>query len=257
MHHPDLSILIPVLNETGTVQRAVMATHDSAPEGLKLEIIAIDGGSTDGSWDTMKRLKDAGFIHLLIRQKAWGKGGAVMEGAFAAKGKVVAIFDADLEYDALDVFAVAAPVLQGQADIGLGFRKRNALGLRRPLRWPQILEGLPLDLGTFGLECIIKLVSGIRHSDPFCMHRCWRANLTSFLPGGTPGFGWDLDMLLTAVARKWQIIETPVSYHPRSYSMGKKLRPWRDSMDNLRVLNKHRLLKGQPPAECSAPHDDR
>ncbi|MBN2056207.1 glycosyltransferase family 2 protein [bacterium] len=242
---PHISILIPVLNEIRTIREAVRQISAAASTGMVVEVLAIDGGSTDGSWECLEELAAHGMLHRLIRQSAWGKGGAVMEGAGQAAGAVVAVFDADLEYDAADVYRVAEPVFSRAADIGLGTRTRNRLGMRRPVRWPDVVEGLPLDIGTFALETIIKIRTRAPYKDPFCMHRCWRAELTPMLPWGTPGFGWDLDMLLSAQEQGWLVAQTPVRYHPRNFSSGKKLRPYRDSMDNLRVLAQHVAFRKQ------------
>jgi glycosyltransferase involved in cell wall biosynthesis len=251
-----LTVLIPVLDEAETIVQAIEAVRETSRGDGDLEIIAIDGGSTDGSWELMEECARDRRLDLLIRQSAWGKGGAVMEGAERARGEVVAIFDADLEYSARDLLRVAEPVLAGRCQIGLGYRRRNALGMRRRLRWPDLLAAVPLDLGTFFLERIIRLGTPARFRDPFCMHRCWVRKLTPELPTGTPGFGWDLDMLLTALRREWTIVETPVDYFPRSYGQGKKLRPVRDSLDNLRVVARHRKLwrsEGRRPSPARSP----
>ncbi len=236
----DITVIIPVLDEADTVEKSVLSVHRDKPSGLDVEIIAVDGGSTDGSRETLERMLQAGKIDKLIHQRSAGKGGAVMEGVVEASGKCMAVFDADLEYKAADIFRVARPVIRGKADIGLGFRRRKRFGMRRNPRLPEWPAAVFFDLGTFILERLIRMVSRTKFRDPFCMHRCWTKKILHELPTGTDGFGWDLDMLLTAYLNGRKIIETPVSYFSRTFHQGKKLRPVRDTRDNLRVLFYHR-----------------
>jgi glycosyltransferase involved in cell wall biosynthesis len=109
-----LSVVMPVYNERRTVETSIARLREL---GLDIELICVDDGSTDGTRDILRRLREEGAIDTLVLQPHnAGKGTAVRAGIQAATGDVLVIQDADLEYDPKDLPALMDPILDGRAD---------------------------------------------------------------------------------------------------------------------------------------------
>src|SRR5579864_5255982 len=92
---PYLSVLIPAYNEGGTLERVIDAVL-KVPEDL--EIVLIDDGSSDHTWKVMQSRVDGDRVRALRHEANAGKGAAVRTGLEHARGHIVLIQDADLEY---------------------------------------------------------------------------------------------------------------------------------------------------------------
>ena len=87
-----LSTIVPVFNEAESLEASIERLH-SVP--LRLEIVVVDDGSTDGSGEILDRLLGAGRVHKAIHQpRNLGKGAAVRAGIEAATGHVIVVQDA-------------------------------------------------------------------------------------------------------------------------------------------------------------------
>ena len=129
-----LSIIIPAYNEenlVGEILRKVVAL--SFGEGMEKEIIVVDDGSSDGTRAAIERVlgmhPEAG-IRLLAHGVNQGKGAAVRSGMDAARGDILIVQDADLEYDPEDINEVLRPIVAGEARVVYGSRilREKALG---------------------------------------------------------------------------------------------------------------------------------
>ena len=115
----NLSVVIPVYNEEHNIReilRRVQATK------LAKEIVVVDDGSQDGTREILKKMDGKGKIRVILHERNKGKGAAVVTGLNAAKGDVLLIQDADLEYDPRDYPALLQPIHEGVADVVYGSR---------------------------------------------------------------------------------------------------------------------------------------
>ena len=95
----DISVIVPLYNETESLpELAAWIRRVMEANGYTYEILMVDDGSTDGSWDTVLSLsKENPAIHGISFRRNYGKSAALYEGFAAAEGDVVITMDADLQ----------------------------------------------------------------------------------------------------------------------------------------------------------------
>ncbi|MEE8568452.1 MAG: glycosyltransferase family 2 protein [Anaerolineales bacterium] len=115
-----LSIVMPVYNEHATIEEILSRVE---AVGLADEIVIVDDGSTDGTRELLHELASKYPItNLIMHQHNQGKGAAVRTGIQAARGELILIQDADLEYDPRDYPTLLKPIEEGVADVVYGSR---------------------------------------------------------------------------------------------------------------------------------------
>lgn len=119
-----LSVLMPIFNERYTLRKIVRKVLDTRLE-LGLELICVDDGSTDGSWERLQELAEADpRISIYRHARNQGKGAAIRTAIEHMTGDVAVIQDADLEHNPADYHRPLAPILEGKADAELGHYRR-------------------------------------------------------------------------------------------------------------------------------------
>ena len=217
-----LSVVVPVYNEAATIEQ-VLRRLINFP--LPLEVIVVDDGSQDGSRKLLQQLIPAWSqdlpadksLQLLLHAGNQGKGAALKTGFAAVTGSIVAIQDADLEYDPLDFVWLLGPLLTDQADVVYGSRFARGSLADSPLwhRWGNQLITWASDLTT-----------GLSWSD---VETCYKLVRTPILREIGPtlqerGFGIELE--LTAKLARYpglRFFERPIRYQKRGYAEGKKI----------------------------------
>ena len=121
----QLSVIIPVYNERQTVGEIVERVLRL---DIDKELIVVDDGSTDGTKEILEELvngagpMESNALRVIFHEKNTGKGAAVRTGIAAAKGDVLVIQDADLEYCPEELPGLVKPILDGWADVVYGSR---------------------------------------------------------------------------------------------------------------------------------------
>jgi glycosyltransferase involved in cell wall biosynthesis len=115
-----LSVIVPVYNERNTVGEIIRRMR-LVDLPIDREIIVVDDGSSDGTDKILAALQDS-TIRVVSHETNRGKGAAVRTGISLARGDVVLIQDADLEYDPQQWPRLLAPLLEGRAKVVYGSR---------------------------------------------------------------------------------------------------------------------------------------
>ena len=204
------TIVIPVYNELATVARVVSRV---AALPLEKEILIVDDCSTDGTVEVLKKLEDIEGITLVLKSENEGKGAALRTGFDHAKGDIIVIQDADLEYDPLEIPRLLDPILQEQADVVYGSRFfENTQSTSRIHR-----------LGNGLLTKLSNLFSGLKLTDMETCYKAFRRDVLESVEINQNRFGVEPEITAKLARRGYRFVEVPITYQPRSYAEGKKI----------------------------------
>ena len=213
-----LSVLIPVYNEAKTI-RVIVEQVRAAP--VRTEIICVNDCSTDGSRETLDRMREAGLVDVLVhKERNEGKGAAIRTALERSRGNVVIVQDADLEYDPADWPTMLEPIVEGKADAVFGSRFLG--GSHRVLYfWHRV--------GNAILTTVSNMFTNLNLTDMETCYKAIRGDVARSLVLTADRFGFEPEItarLAQAGARIWEV---PVSYSGRTYAEGKKI-GWRDGI---------------------------
>ena len=233
-----LSIIIPVYNEEGTVEEIVRRVEAAPmPPNWEKEIIIADDASTDGTRDVVRRLESR--VRVLYCEQNGGKGTAVFEGLKAATGTHMITQDADLEYDPNEIQLLLEQISAGKADAVYGSRTLKHREYLDSLK-PEDRRGARVARrGVWVLTKLINMLWGLHLTDACAGYKLFPAAAAPLWRKG--GFESDIRLAGALARHGFTITEVPVSYHPRGFSEGKKIR-YKDGIIAIMVLLKDRIL---------------
>ena len=203
---PALSLVIPVFNEEQNLPLLAGEIRQALdPLGIEYEVIAVDDGSTDGSWPCLERLhvQDARWILVGLRRN-FGQTAAMSAGFDQARGEVIVTLDADLQNDPADIPRLLA--LAKDYDIVSGWRHHR--------QDPFLSRRLPSHLANW----VISRVTGIRLHDYGCTLKAYRREVVEYLH-----LYGEMHRFIPAIASWMGITLTEVETHhrPRRYGRSK------------------------------------
>lgn len=230
-----VTAVVPAYNEETTV-KAVIERLQEVP--LRIEIVAVNDGSSDGTGKVLDALREDGRIqHVIHQPKNRGKGAAVRAGIDVATGHVIVIQDADLEYDPSELPTLLDPIRMGKADAVYGTRFHG--GPRRVLYfWHSI--------GNQLLTFLSNMLTDLNLTDMETCYKLVRADLLKALPLVSNRFGIEVELTARLARANARIWELPISYAGRTYAEGKKI-DWRDGVAALwhlirfNILSRHKI----------------
>jgi glycosyltransferase involved in cell wall biosynthesis len=227
LEDPLLTVVMPVFNEKATVEEIVDRVL-AVP--LRIELIAVDDASTDGSVEILEKLSRQKGFRLLRQDRNQGKGAAVRRGIEAATGDVIVVQDADLEYSPEEFPDLLDLISKGKADAVFGSR---FIGRHRCFLFTHYLANLFLNL-------ITNVLYNTTMTDMETCFKAVRADVLKDLDLKSNRFGIEPEITAKLFKRGARVYEVPITYEGRDYSEGKKI-TWRDGFPALWTLLKYRF----------------
>jgi len=227
-----LSVVIPVYNEQNTIRDIVRRVR-AVP--ISKQIILVDDCSTDGTREILSEWAESEpDLTIAFHEKNQGKGAALRTGFALARGQIVIVQDADLEYDPAQYPQLIQPIVEGQADVVYGSRfigrTHRVLYFWHYIanKFLTLLSNVFTNLNLTDMEVCYKVfrrevIQGIT----------LRSNRFGFEPEVTAKVArFDMPAHEGRTARRCRIYEMPVSYNGRDYREGKKI-GWKDGFQAL------------------------
>jgi glycosyltransferase involved in cell wall biosynthesis len=224
---PLLSVVMPVYNERATVEEIVGRVL-AVP--LRIDLVAVDDASSDGTRELLERLSRERGFRLLLQERNRGKGAAVRRGIAEAKGDVIVVQDADLEYSPEEYPELIDLIVRGKADAVFGSR---FIGRHRCFLFTHYLANLFLNLVT-------NVLYNTTMTDMETCFKAVRAELLRSLDLKSDRFGIEPEITAKLFKRGARVYEVPITYEGRDYSEGKKI-SWKDGFPALWTLVKYRF----------------
>lgn len=205
----DLTIIVPLFNEEESLPELTAWIHRVIdPKGWKFEIIMIDDGSRDGSWDTVTRLASSDdTIHGIRFRRNYGKSAALYHGFKAARGRVVVTMDADLQDSPEEIPEMFRMVTEDGWDVVSGWKQHRQDN--------KLTKNLPSKL----YNATARWITGIRLHDMNCGLKAYKnevikdievyGEMHRYIPYLAKNAGYE------------RITEKPVHHQKRKYGKSK------------------------------------
>jgi glycosyltransferase involved in cell wall biosynthesis len=224
-----LSVLMPVYNEARTIDE-ILRQVVSVP--IEKEVVVVDDGSTDGTRDILRRWDGREGVRVIFHPENLGKGRAVRTALEAARGELLVIQDADLEYDPAEYPVLLRPIESGRADVVYGSRFVGSSEHRVQNFWHS--------QGNRFLTFLSNLVTNLNLTDMATCYKAFHRRVVPSLDLESKRFGVDAEFTVKVARGGFRVFEVPVSYFGRTPAEGKKIR-LKDGFSALAALARHSL----------------
>jgi glycosyltransferase involved in cell wall biosynthesis len=192
----------------------------------------VDDGSTDGTRDILKALDGKDSLQVILHERNMGKGAAVTTGMRAARGEILLIQDADLEYDPRDYPKLLQPLEEEIADVVYGSRFLG--GPRRvAMFWHMVANKL--------LTVMTNILYNTILTDMETGYKVFRREVIEGMTIKARRFDFEPEFTAKVLKRHYRIFEVPITFNPRDYSQGKKIK-LKDAFAAVWTLLKYRFV---------------
>jgi glycosyltransferase involved in cell wall biosynthesis len=237
MTFKTLTVVIPCFDEEATLEALVERVLDADACGLQMEIIIVDDGSSDGSFEKARALSAADpRIKAVKHDTNRGKGAAMRSGFDIATGDIVIVQDADLEYDPLEYPKLLQPILSGKADVVYGSRFHGGESHRVLFFWHSI--------GNRFLTLLSNMLTDLNLTDMETCYKVFRRDILEKISLREDRFGFDPEITakVSHLNPKPRIFEVGISYAGRTYDEGKKV-GWKDGFRVIACILRYNLFR--------------
>lgn len=228
-----ISIVIPVFNEVKTIS-AILEQVEAVDLPCDKEIVIVDDFSTDGTRELLQKPDIIGTTRVFYHNKNQGKGAALKTGIAQARGDIIIIQDADLEYDPQEYPKLLQPILDGKADVVYGSRFMGSGPHRVIYFWHYI--------GNTFLTLLSNMFTNLNLTDMETCYKAFKKEVLNQVEIEEKRFGFEPEITAKFAKLNCRIYEVGISYSGRSYQEGKKI-GWRDGFRALWCIIKYNLLR--------------
>ncbi len=224
-----ISVIIPAFNEVKTIKeivRRVKATN------MVFEIVIVDDGSVDGTCELLRSMEDEPLLKIIYHERNQGKGAAVVTGFRNATGEVFVIQDADLEYDPREYPELLKPIQEELADVVYGSRF-----LGKPRRTAMFWHMVANKLLTLMTNVLYNTIL----TDMETGYKILRREVVEDMTIHARRFDFEPEFTAKILKRRFRIFEVPITFNPRDYEEGKKIR-LQDAFTAVWTLLKYRFI---------------
>ncbi len=218
-----LSVIVPVFNERNTVGEVVRRMR-RVEVPLEIEIVVVDDGSTDGTDKVLAAIEDS-TVSVVRHETNRGKGASIRSGLARARGDIILIQDADLEYDPRDWPRLLEPILRGEVRVVYGNRFGG--------------EGVNQSLRHYAASRFLAVVTDVLYdttlSDMLTGYKVFDRTVLDSVILTADDFGFEPEVTAKVLRQGHRIYEVPVGYSPRGRTEDRKYM-WLDGIKVFWVL---------------------
>jgi glycosyltransferase involved in cell wall biosynthesis len=230
-----LSVIVPVYNEKNTIFKLLETVKAAQiPAGIKKEIIVVNDGSTDGTKETLDQIKPTPEIKIFHSPQNQGKTHAVVFGLKQARGDIMIIQDADLEYSPEHYAHLIKPILNKESQIVYGSRFMGTISRMTPInRMANRISNLT-----------INALFGTKMTDFHTCYKMFTREAIKNIDIISRNFSFDTEITAKFLKNGFTILEIPIEYAARSDKEGKKMN-WPMALETYGILFKVRFEKSR------------
>ena len=228
-----LSIIIPAYNEEKTILKDIKSVLSVKLGRVKKEIIIVNDGSTDKTYERIKKIKDR-RVKIINKKTNEGKGAALSDALKMSSGDIIVIQDADLEYNPKEYNLLLKPILDKKADVVYGSRFVTTRERRVLYFWHSV--------GNNFLTLFSNIITNLNLTDMETCYKMFTKDVAKKLKLEEKRFGFEPEFTAKVAKSGFRIYEVGISYSGRSYKEGKKIN-WKDGLYAFWCVIKYNIFK--------------